>query len=146
MVPSFRDVGRCCHRYGPGRLPRADERAVGAGYAGASAAFVAALLFAAVMTVADALGMESARGLVPFGLAATPLIVPGAFVAGWLTWRKIPTETAYFGPIAGTIAVFVTYLLSFLVALFAFVFTCWLTVPLGAASGWVSERARAATA
>ncbi|QKY19403.1 hypothetical protein B4589_003050 [Halolamina sp. CBA1230] len=175
MVPSFRRVGRFCHQYGPGRLPKADERAVGAGYAGASAAVVAALAFAVATTVAGFLGMESARGLAPFGLAAIPLVVPGAFAAGWMTWRYLPAETAYFGPIAGTVAVVLTYLaaitlllpvlvvgfvlsdplfaalelsvlLGVLILWFGFAFTCWLTLPLGVASGWIYERSRAATA
>mgnify|MGYP006287352869 FL=1 len=174
MVPSFQQVGRLCHRYGPGRLPRADDRAIGAGYAGASAAVVAAILFGAVVTLAGTLGVGGARELAPFGLAAIPLIVPGAFLAGWVTWRYLPAETTYLGPIAGTVAVLLTYLIAValllpvlvvafvmsealsaavlnslllgaLILWFAFAATCWLTVPLGAASGFVYERARTAT-
>jgi hypothetical protein len=174
MTGRFRHVGQFCHRYGPGRLPRADERAIGAGYAAASAALVAALLFAGTSSLASVFfGVELTSGLAPYGLAAIPLVVPGAFVAGWATWRQLP-ETTYFGPIAGTIAVAVTYpvaaalllpvlvvelllsgtpldalgtglVLGPLIAGFAFVLTSWLTLPLGAASGYVYERARTAT-
>lgn len=175
MVPSFRRIRRFCHQYGPGRLPRADERAVGAGYAGASAAVVAALLFAAVTAILPPSFVAGASDLAPFGLAAIPLVAPGAFVAGWATWRYLPAETTFLGPIGGMVAVLLTYLvavallfpllvvpfvladplpaalgdsllLGVLIVWFAFAATCWLTVPLGAASGYVYERARTATA
>lgn len=173
MVPDLRRVARLCHEYGPGRLPRADDPSIGAGYAAASAAVVAAAVFVAVTTLAGALGVESMGGFAPLTLAALPLVVPGAFAAGWATWRYLPLETSFFGPIAGTITVLLTYLfaaallvpvlllpfvrsdplltavadtavLALYIALFAFVLTCWVTIPIGVASGYVYERARVA--
>jgi hypothetical protein len=80
----FHRLGAGCERYGPGRLPRADERGIGAGYACAGAALLAALTFAGVMVLLWLFGWN--RGLAAFfGRAAgvaIPVVVPGPFVAG----------------------------------------------------------------
>jgi hypothetical protein len=114
-----------------------------------------------------------------FGRAAgvaIPVVVPGAFVAGWATWTEVPAERELSGARAGAIAVGFTYVVAsvFLVALLlvasyvkgvplgvetgnvvpavlsvllpaGFLLTFWLTIPLGAAAGYVHERARTAT-
>jgi hypothetical protein len=169
---------RLCKRFGPGRLPRAENRTIGAGYAVATAALSAATLFVVVMggygVLTTMLGVETFRNagtaLALYGLAAIPIVVPAAFLAGGLVWRKLPEGTPYYGPVAGVLATALTYvfalaivavvvftymllypgwpvdpagagILAGLVGLVGFTYTCWLTLPLGAVSGYVHERA-----
>lgn len=109
-------------------------------------------------------------GLVYFGLLAIPLVVPAAFVGGVAAERLLPTTTPYRGPVVGLVATLLTYVVatalipllmvastipepntfitvgnavgvSLLFGAFGFVYTFWVTLPVGAVSGWVHDRA-----
>jgi hypothetical protein len=135
-----------CERYGPGRLPRAEDRTVGAGYAVATAALSAAALFVVVMggygvlttiLVGETLRFTTASLALP-GLMAIPIIVPAAFLAGALVWRTLPEGTSYYGPVAGVLATALTYVFALpLVAVGVFGYMLlspdWLVDPAGAA-------------
>lgn len=103
---------RVCQRYGPGRLPGAERLDIGAGYAAATAALVAALLFAVVAVVAETVGLlSSSDGFVWFAFAgiAVPVVVPVAFVVGLALWRFLPAELPFFGPVSGLLGTVGTY-------------------------------------
>ena len=168
-------AGRLCKRFGPGRLPGAENRNIGAGYAFATAALSAATVFILVTGYRPILqyGLEAFgpghEGIYLFGAYALPFVVPSAFVAGGLAWefrlKGIPFEGAFAGivatiltyAIATPLAISVYYWLSlvspavtmsrtpldliFFFAFFGFLFTFWLTLPLGAISGHIHERA-----
>jgi hypothetical protein len=109
----IREVKTVCERYGPGRLPGADRRTIGAGYAGAAAALGVALLSALAMAVSEFVGPplgagDGALGLV--ALAALPFVVPMAFLAGLLVWRFLPDGGTYTGLVGGLLATLGTYL------------------------------------
>lgn len=176
-TPSTARIERLCKRYGPGRLPRADRPAIGAGYAMATAALAAAVAFVVLSGVQilvaagpERLGLSADSGLLYFGLRALPFVIPAAFAAGGLAWRLVPRDIPYAGPVSGLVATLLTYvcattlvavaifgdmLLSpmtifepgtavFVAALFGgfgFVYTFWITLPVGALSGYVHERA-----
>ena len=57
--PSLRPLGSVCKRYGPGRLPRADRRDIGAGYAAASGALALAVAYAIANFALSTLGVQS---------------------------------------------------------------------------------------
>lgn len=109
--------------------------------------------------------------MLTFGLWAVPVIVPAAFLTGAIVWRSLPEGIPYYGPVAGVLATALTYIVAVgflapaLIALeasyagagleiigvgffavyiggFAFVYTFWLTLPLGVVSGHIHERAR----
>lgn len=104
-----------CHRYGPGRLPRADDPAIGAGYAGAAAALGVATTFAVVMLTLDGrpVGLEgSGVGLAAVTVVAVPLIIPTAFAAAAIVRRYLPASVPHFGAVAGVLATLLTYLLA----------------------------------
>ncbi|OIB58562.1 hypothetical protein [Natrialba sp. SSL1] len=111
-----------CKRYGPGRLPNADRRDIGAGYAGASAALAISILFALSMLALAQLGSPFGVGH-PFwalsAIAALPIVVPAAFLVGVLVWRTLstmsPTTIPYFGAVAGLVATILTYLVSIVI-------------------------------
>lgn len=159
-----------CKRAGPGRLPYADHPDVGAGFAGASAAVAATLAFAGGTVAVDTLGLVGGLDgsvLAVIGLAALPLVVPAAFVAGVFTWRSLPDGLPIYGVTAGFLGTVFTYLgatallavvlvLAALgswseailtdVFLFAigvgyigFLLTAWITVPIGCLSGAIYE-------
>ena len=119
-------LGTTCKRYCPGQLPKAERRHVGAGYALATAASGATLLFALVAwgsyTFGSPIGSDR-RFLGTMALLALPLVVPTSFVSAVLVWRTLPADVPYFGAIAGLLATLGTYLLSLLVlfALYALV-------------------------
>ena len=184
-----------CKQYGPGRLPYADRREIGAGYAMATTAVVAAVAFVLAGQIP---GLSEATTIGPFwfgyvgipeGIAAVqtaavaiPVVVPSAFVSGVLAWQAATPDLSRFGPTAGLVATGVTYpigslavgvvvtlpsvlqdpgqlrLLSAVAALLAgiayvglfagigvFLFTFWLTLPLGALGGSIYERTRTAS-
>ena len=167
-------AGVLCKRYGPGRLPGADNRAVGAGYAFATAALLASVAFVALNGVAMlvAAGPGGLQvypgGLLYFGLRAPLFVVPAAFAAGALAWRFVPRDLPYYGPVSGVVATVLTYVgAAVLVAVailgdmlfsptvfepvtavfvgalfggFGFVYTFWITLPIGALSGYIHER------
>jgi len=164
-----------CKRYGPGRLPGADNRSIGAGYAFATAALLATLSFVVLYSVNILLAVGPERlwiegGLLYFSLLATPFVVPAAFAAGALSWRLVPRDLQYCGLITGLVATVLTYvcattlvaaaifgemllnptavfepsaavLAPALFGAFGFVSTGWITLPVGALSGYVHERA-----
>lgn len=170
-------VGRVVKQFGFGRLPGADHHNVGAGYACASAAFLATSAFVLLTLAVSAIagtGEGSSLGLGILALAAYPLVVPAAFGLGWLTWRVLPIESPPAGAVAGflvallvypvaTVGVIVSMLRpqsytagmpleeqlvgavgsSVLFGVVAFFLTFWLTLPLGAAGGYVYEAVRA---
>jgi hypothetical protein len=173
---------RLCRRFGPGRLPGAENRAIGRGYAVATAALSAAVLFvllacgSVLLTTVSEFQFSSGNlgsFFALYGLAAIPFVVPAAFLAGAIVWRTLPEGTRYFGPVAGVLATALTYVIGLailavvivgylavatgaafdivgaagltgLIGAVAFVSTCWLTLPLGAVSGYIHERAVAA--
>jgi hypothetical protein len=160
-------VGVFCHRYGPGRLPGASRPAVGAGYTVATAALAAAVAFVVLTGVEWLLfgGQLTGSGELTYGgLAAIPFVVPAAFAGGAVAWRLLPESVSYRGPVAGVLATVLTYVgatllfglsffalnpsrpsaavvVSLLGGIFGFFLTFWLTLPIGAVSGWIHERA-----
>jgi len=108
---------RVCTRYGPGRLPGANRPDVGAGYAAASAALGASLLFATGAIVGETVGLLSSNdGVVWFAFTglAVPVVVPTALVAGVVVWRILPSEIPFFGAVAGIFGTLGTYVGSLL--------------------------------
>lgn len=115
-------LGTTCKRYGPGRLPGAKRRDIGAGYALASAATGATLLFALISWSLYALGEPIGSDwdfLGTWALIALPFVVPTSFVSAVIVWRSLPSDTPYFGASAGVLAALGTYILA-LLALFVF--------------------------
>lgn len=173
MFPvTISQLGAACKQYGSGRLPGADRRTLGAAYAMASAALVACISFLVVSVVGVLLGAsESLPSMyLLFGTGALPLVVGCAFLAGYATWRYLP-ETAAYGAFGGAIATILTSLLSTVVlfpvvlvvsygdyyyslpgtvgvtllfGLFGTLLTVWVTIPIGAVSGYLYERVRSA--
>lgn len=163
-------IGVACKRVGPGRLPGADRPDIGAGYAGASGALVAAVAFSAVVLGLAALGSPLNVGdpvLAVLAAYALPFVVPAAFVAGVVTWRALPERTPWFGAVAGVVGTLLAYLgavallaaFLFVAALsqsgtepaaaavfaavigyIAFLLTVWVMVPIGCLGGLIYER------
>lgn len=161
-------LGTVCKRYGPGRLPGAERADIGAGYAGASAAFLAVLAWMVLTAIVEAVGPTSGLfGVNALTLSALALVVPVAFVAGVLVWRHLPTWTPHFGAVAGLLGTIGTYVGATLVlvvvfpfltgglsapalglgvrvalayGIVGFVLTFPVTLPVGAASGAIYER------
>lgn len=167
MQSSYRlSLRSACKRYGPGRLPHADKPDIGAGYAAASAAVVATVLFGIVLGVYAVRGTSGdwvASFLFP--ALALPIVVPSAFFLGVVGWRLSPSSSSITGLVVGGAGAIGTYLVSLvllggvltagavlslsgsspieaaqfsasLVAL-AFIFTWWITIPVGSLSGLV---------
>ncbi|MFC6875497.1 hypothetical protein [Halobellus marinus] len=167
MPPSYQSTLRkACERYGPSRLPKADRPDIGAGYAAASAAVFATILFGILLSVSTIQGMNG--DWLPsflFPALALPIVVPSAFFLGVIGWRLSPTSSTLTGIITGGIGAIATYLVSLLLvggvltagALFslsgatlleaaeisvglvtlAFILTWWITIPVGCLSGAV---------
>lgn len=160
-------VGAFCKRYGPGRLPGASRPAIGTGYAVATAALTAAVAFV-VLTRIQALlfGGPSTFHLTYIGLYAIPFVVPAAFVGGVVARLLLSGSMSYRGPLVGLFATGLTHVLATLlvvafyvvsnpfenvlrsgqwgliVGFVGFLYTFWLTLPIGAVSGWIHERTR----
>lgn len=103
-----------CKQYGPGRLPKAERRDIGAGYALASAATGATLLFVLITWSLYALGSPIGTDwefLGTMGLIALPFVVPASFISTVIVWRTLPSDVPYFGASAGVLATLGTYLL-----------------------------------
>lgn len=118
----FTTLGTACKRYGPGRLPRAERRDIGAGYALASAATGTTLLFALMSWGLYILGEPIGSDwdfLGTWALVALPFVVPTSFVSAVIVWRSLPSDTPYFGASAGVLAALGTYALV-LLTLFVF--------------------------
>ena len=158
-----------CKRYGPGRLPEADREDVGAGYAAATAALGATVLYAGLMAIGDAVGVgvEGTVNAIFAGLAI-PFVVPAAFVVGFVGWRFVSSPTPAVGAVAGGLGAIATYLVTLVLVgillttaaalslsgatplsaaafswgliYFAFVFTWWVTIPIGCLAGFLYVR------
>jgi hypothetical protein len=160
------------------RLPRGDDRDIGAGYAMAIAAAGAAVLYFVVQTIGILLILVSigdaselflgfgAIGLLTGAGTVAGVVAPLAFIAGIVAWRSIPPSVPFGGAVRGLVATILVYvgpavvgvcgaaILAVLtgggiaeavvstvgVAGFAFVFTCWITLPLGILAGTLYER------
>ena len=111
-------LGTTCKRYGPGRLPRAGRRDIGAGYALASAATGTTLLFALISWSLNAVGSPIGSDWEFFGtmaLIALPVVVPTSFISAVVVWRVLPSDTPHFGASAGVLTTLGTYFLALLV-------------------------------
>jgi len=123
---SLTHVAALCERYGPGRLPGADRQDIGGGYAMATTAAVAAVAFALVGQI-PGIGKATAIGPFWFGYLGIPggvyavqiaavamlLVVPSAFVAGFLMWQEgTPSDPSLSGRISGLLATVLTYLIA----------------------------------
>ena len=119
-------VEQLCKRYGPGRLPGAERRTVGAGYAFGTAALLASVAFVVLhgVTLLVAVGPDGLQlapgGLLYFGLRAPLFVVPAAFTAGALTWRFVPRSLPYYGPVSGLVATVLTYIVAAVLVAVAF--------------------------
>ena len=177
-LPALSTVAPCQHL---DRLPRGDDRNIGAGYAMAMAAAGAAVLYFVVQTIGILLLSVSIGGAssgVFFGFAAVGLltgagtvvgvVAPLAFVAGIVAWRSVPPSLPFVGAVRGLVATILVYVGPAVVGVcgaailavltgggvveavvsivgvvgFAFVFTCWITLPLGILAGTLYERSR----
>ena len=135
----------------------------------ALAAAVAFIVVTGVRTLLVFGSLPITGGLWYFGLLAVPLVVPAAFVGGAVAWRLLPEPMSYRGPLAGLLATVLTYLVATLLTVatllgiflfdggpepvrgsvvlgllyggFGFVYTFWLTLPIGAVSAWIHEQA-----
>jgi hypothetical protein len=155
-----------CKRYGPGRFPHADRPDVGAGYAAASAAVFATVLYGIVLS-AYAVGGTSGDWIASFlfPALALPVVVPSAFFLGVVGWRLSPPTSSLTGIVTGGVGAVATYLVSLVLvggvlvvgAVFslsggtpmeaaevsvglvslAFLLTWWITIPVGCLSGLV---------
>lgn len=177
VLPALSTVAPCQHL---DRLPRGDDRTIGAGYAMAIAAAGAAVCYFVVQTIGilfilvsigDASGLFlgfGAIGLLTGAGTIACVVAPLAFVAGIVAWRSIPPSVPFVGAVRGLVATMLVYVgpavvgvsgaatLAVLtgggvaeavvsvvgVAGFAFVFTCWITLPLGTVAGTLYERSR----
>ena len=168
-----------CKQYGPGRLPYADRREIGAGYAMATTAAVATATFVLAAVVSGLPEVLPVDLTVRFGVIAFPIVISSAFVSGVVVWRLATPNLSRYGPVAGLATTGLTYLVGTLVVSvlalmlyfptflrgsltvgeilgiaglvgpvygsFAFMFTFWLTLPLGALGGSIYERTRMAS-
>ena len=158
-----------CKRYGPGRLPHADRPAIGAGYAGASAALVAAATFAVAVVAFEVAGVShNVYGFAIFAAFALPFVVPAAFVAGIVSWRAVPATVPGSGVVAGALGTLLTYvgatvllaclmlvaavaswnnggatdtaMAAAVIGWLAFLLTSWITLPVGCLGGVIYGR------
>ena len=99
-------------RYGPGRLPGADHPDVGAGYAFATAALLADVLFGLLLgALSLAFGDPFFGWLLGYSLAAVPFVVVAAFASGALCWRRIAARERFTGAFAGVVVTLCAYVL-----------------------------------
>jgi hypothetical protein len=105
-----------CKQHGPGRLPYADRREVGAGYAMSTTAAVATLTFMLGMQVPGIPEVwPTGLDALAVGMGGLPIVVPSAFVSGVLVWRVAPSELSWSGPVAGLVATGLAYVVGVLV-------------------------------
>lgn len=135
----------------------------------ALAAAVAFIAVTGIQTLLIEGSLKITGGLWYFGLLAMPLVVPAAFIVGAVAWRLLPKSMSYRGPIGGLLATVLTYVIATLLVVatllvifltdsgpepvrgslvvglayggFGFMYTFWLTLPIGAVSGWIHEQA-----
>lgn len=105
---------RLCHRYGPGRLPGADRRDVGAGFALASMGLLATVLWFGGVAVLLATGFAGDRlgWMAGFGLYFLPFAILSAFLTGQFLWRTAYSEhnSHRRGAVLGALAAIVSLL------------------------------------
>lgn len=177
MDLAARDVVAPCRNLD--RLPRGDDRSIGAGYAMAMAAAGAAVLYFLVQAVLILLLSLSIGNATPglfLGFAAVAflsgavtvagVVAPVAFVAGITAWRLTPPSVPFTGAVSGLLATMLVYVGPAVIGVcgaailavvtggaiaravvgvaafagFAFVGTCWITLPLGILAGTLYER------
>jgi len=135
----------------------------------ALAAAVAFIVVSGIRTLLVFGSLRITGGLWYFGLLAIPLVVPAAFIGGAVAWRLLPESMSYRGFLAGLLATVLTYVVGTLLTVatllvvflidsgsepvrgsvvvglayggFGFIYTFWLTLPIGAVSGWIHEQA-----
>ncbi|WP_440763502.1 hypothetical protein [Natronorubrum sp. DTA7] len=97
-----------CRRFGPGRLPYASRRDIGAGIAMAATGvlaitiwFVATGLLLLTDTVPTVTGTSDLGFAVAYGLLFAPFGVVTSFVAGTLCWRAVDADAL--DPITGAL-------------------------------------------
>jgi hypothetical protein len=166
-----RRLGRVYERFGLGRLPGADGRVVGAGYALAATALLVGVLLVVISSLLAVIGVTGGLSLAElrFVVAALPFVTVSAFCSGVAAWRFLPAESPRYGAIGGFVATCLTYVVStvflfpvvllvgqegsslsvstaagytLLIAVFGTIFTGWLTLPAGVAAGYVYESVR----
>lgn len=105
------------YRYGPGRLPGADRRDVGGGYAFATvmAAFSAVFLLNQAVGVGWGDPWPSVLETPVHYATMLALLVGCGFVAGVLTWRYLAEQLTYFPRWSGLVASTLTHLFVVLV-------------------------------
>lgn len=110
-------LGSAYYRYGPGRLPGADRRDLGGGYAFSSVMAVFSAVFILNQAVGVGWGDPWPRVLETPSEYATmvALLVGCGFVAGVLTWRYLTEQLPYFPRWSGLVASILTHLLVVLV-------------------------------
>ncbi|AFZ73598.1 hypothetical protein [Natronobacterium gregoryi] len=159
-------LGTVSLRDGPDRIPGADRSDIGAGYAGAIAAFVATVLYVGLIGIGDSLGFGvdwTVNTL--FAALALPFVVPAAFIVGVVGWRMFSLDSSASSVVAGAVGTVATYVVtlglvgtlltvtailslsgadpvsaaafSWGLVYFAFVFTWWVTVPVGCLTGLI---------
>lgn len=109
-----------------------------------------------------------AVGLFTGAITVAGVVAPLAFVAGIVAWRSIPPSVPFIGAVRGLFATILVYVSPAVVGVcgaavlavltgggiaeavvsivgvvgFVFVFTCWITLPLGTVAGTLYERSR----
>lgn len=118
LLPGLSTVAPCQHL---DRLPRGDDRDIGAGYAMAMAAAGGAVLYFVVQTIGillilvsigDASGLFlgfGAIGLLTGAGTVAGVVAPLAFVAGIVAWRSIPPSVPFVGAVRGLFATMLVY-------------------------------------
>lgn len=106
-----------CERYGPGRLPYANRRDVGAGYAMATVAAITTTVFILVTQLVGFFTVTSYTRSLTFVGYSGPLseqvfgmvtTVPAGFIAGLVVWR-VPRLRNWGGAPAGFVAMLLMY-------------------------------------
>jgi hypothetical protein len=124
-----------------------------------------------LVSIGDASGLFlgfGAIGLLTGAGTVASVVVPLAFVTGIVAWRLIPPSVPFVGAVRGLFATMLVYVGPGVVGVcgaailavltgegvaegvvsivgvvgFAFVFTCWITLPLGILAGTLYERSR----
>ena len=153
-----------CERFGPGRLPKADDHAIGAGYAAATAAVVAVILFAVLATWISSIGLDAAPyANIVIAILALPFTIVAAFALGVIGWTASTPRSPSHGVLAGLFGAIATYVVllpmvgipltllevhagqsalrtiafSWGVIYVAFLETWWVTLPVGSICGYV---------
>lgn len=106
--------GTLCTRWGPGRLPYADHRGIGAGIAIGGMGVLVSLLWFGVAWILLATGLANTTlGFVfLMGLLVLPLAAPFTVLAAIIAWQKLYPSTkqqvygALFGLAAGIVGLF----------------------------------------